>query len=95
VDPSILQMILSDDPEKFWDMVTALGLAFRRWGLLLSVAKTTTMTVHVPMPGQGLVAVPEVFTDNQHVEHVQKLKYLGQIYPQTLKSRGKSAEGWH
>jgi len=37
------------------------------------------MTVHVPMPGQGPVPVPEIFIDNQRVEHVQQFKYLGQI----------------
>jgi hypothetical protein len=37
------------------------------------------MTVHVPKPGQGPVAVPEIFIDNQRVEHVQQFKYLGQI----------------
>jgi hypothetical protein len=77
--------LLSDDPEKSRDMVTALDLAFRRWGFLISVGKTKTMTVHVPMPRQGPVAVPEIFIDNQHVEHVQQFKYLGQI----LASDGK------
>jgi hypothetical protein len=66
--------LLSDDPEKLRDMVTALDLAFRRWGLLRSVGKTKTMTVHVPMPGEGPVAVPEIFIDNQRVEHVQQLE---------------------
>ncbi len=56
--------LLSDDPEKLRDMVTALDLAFRRWGLLISVGKTKTMTVHVPVPGQGPVVVPEIFIDN-------------------------------
>jgi hypothetical protein len=56
--------LLSDDPGKLRDMVTALDLAFRRWGLLISVAKTKTMTVHVPMPRQGPVPVPEIFIDN-------------------------------
>jgi hypothetical protein len=60
-------------------MVTALDLAFKRWGLLKSVAKTKTMMVHVPMPGEGPIAVPELFIDNQRVEHVQHFKYLGQI----------------
>ncbi len=71
--------LLSNDPQKLRVMVTALDLAFRRWGLLISVGKTKTMTVHVPMPGQGPVAVPEIFIDNQRVEHVQQFKYLGHI----------------
>jgi hypothetical protein len=28
----------------------------------------------------GLIAVPEIFIDNQRVEHVQLLRYLGQIF---------------
>jgi hypothetical protein len=52
-------------------MVTALDLASRQWRLLISVAKTKTLTVHVPMPGMAPVAVPENFIDNQRVEHVQ------------------------
>jgi hypothetical protein len=71
--------LLSDDPKKLRDMVTALDLAFRRGGLLINVGKTKTMTVHVPMPGQGLVSVPEIFIDNQHVEHVRQCGYSGQI----------------
>ncbi len=87
--------LLSDDPDKLRDMVTALDLAFRRWGLLISVAKTKTMTVHVPMPGQGPVPVPEIFIDNQRVEHVQQFSTWDRLLPQMAKSKGKSAEGWH
>jgi hypothetical protein len=71
--------LLSDDTEKL--RITALDLAFRRWGLLLSVGKTKTMTVHVPMPGQGPVAAPAIFIDNQRVSNNSAT--WGKSLPQT------------
>jgi hypothetical protein len=71
--------LMSDDPKKLQDIVTALDSAFRRWGLLISVAKTKTLTVHVPMPGEGPVAVPVIFIGTQRGELVDKFKHLGQV----------------
>jgi hypothetical protein len=52
---------------------------FPTLGLLKGVGKTKTLTVHVPMPGEGPVAVPLIFNVTQLVEHVDKFKYLGQL----------------
>ena len=71
--------LMSDDPDKLRDMVTALDAAFQRWGLLISVGKTKTLTVYVPRPGEEPVAVPVIFIGTQQVEHVKQFKYLGQI----------------
>jgi hypothetical protein len=71
--------LMSDDPDKLRDMVTALDSAFQRWGLLISVGKTKTLTVYIPRPGEGPVAVPVIFIGTQRVEHVKQFKYLGQI----------------
>jgi hypothetical protein len=87
--------LLSDDPDKLRDMVTALDLAFRRWGLLTSVAKTKTLTVHVPMTGQGPVPVPESSLTANVLSMCNKLSTWDRLLPQTAKSKGKSAEGWH
>ncbi len=48
-------------------------------GFTKSVGKTKTLTVYVPRPGEGPVAVPVIFIGTQRVEHVKQFKYLGQI----------------
>jgi hypothetical protein len=79
---------MSYDPDKLRDMVTALDLAFRRWGLLISVAKIKTMTVHVRMPREGPVEVSAMFRYNQRVGHAGKSKYMGQIIASDGKVKG-------
>ncbi len=81
--------LMSDDPEELQDMVTALDSAFRRWGLLISVAKTKTLTVHVSMPGEGTVAVPVIFIGTQRIEHLDKFRYLGQVIASDGKIKGE------
>ncbi len=71
--------LVSEDPDKLRDMVTALDSAFQRWGLLISVGKTKTLMVCIPSPGEGPVAVQVIFIGTQRVEHVKPFKYLGQI----------------
>jgi hypothetical protein len=64
--------LMSDDPDKLRDLVTALDSACRRWGLLISVGKTKTLTVLIPRQGEGPVAVPVIFIGTQRVEHVKQ-----------------------
>jgi hypothetical protein len=90
---------MSDDLDKMRDMVAALDLAFPAWGLLISIAKTKTTTVRVPMPGEGPVSVLAIFIDNKRVAYVENLNMWKSIWrrslPQTTKLGGKSVEGWH
>jgi glutaredoxin len=85
--------LISDDPEKLQDMVTALDSAFRRWGLLISVAKPKMLTVHVPMPGEEPVTVPVIFIGTQRIGHVDKFMYLGQVIASDGISQEKSTGG--
>jgi hypothetical protein len=71
--------LMSDDPDKLRDMVTALDSAFQRCGLLICVGKTKTLTVYIPRQGEGPVAVPVICIGTQRIEHVKQFKYLGQI----------------
>ncbi len=65
--------LMSDDPDKLRDMVTAFRLAFQRRGLLISVGKTKTLTMYTPRPGEGPVAMPAIFIGTQRVEHVKQI----------------------
>jgi hypothetical protein len=60
--------LMSDDPEKLRDIVRALDSAFQRWRSLLSVGKTKTLTVCIPRPGEGPMALPLIFSGTQRVE---------------------------
>ena len=57
-------------------MVTVLQIAFQRWGLLIRVEKTKSMTLHVPMPGEEPHTLLDLSSDNQRIEHVNKMKDL-------------------
>jgi hypothetical protein len=81
--------LLSDDPDKLQRMVTALHLAFQRWGLLISVGKTKSMTVYVPRPGEEPPPKPIIYIGDQRIEHVDKFKYLGQIISSDGKLKGE------
>jgi hypothetical protein len=81
--------IMSDDADKLQRMVTALHLAFQRWGLLISIGKTKSMTVYVPRPGEELPPPLVIYIGNQRIEHVNKFKYLGQIISSDGKLKGE------
>ena len=81
--------LMSDDADKLQRMVTALHLAFQRWGLLISVGKTKSMTVYVPRPGEEPPPTPIIYIGDQRIEHVNKFKYLGQIISSDGKLKGE------
>ena len=81
--------LMSDDANKLQRMVTALHLAFQRWGLLISVGKTKSMTVYVPRPGEEPPPKPIIYVGGHRVEHVHKFKYLGQILSSDGKLKGE------
>jgi hypothetical protein len=81
--------LMSDDADKLQRMVTALHLAFQRWGLLISVGKTKSMTIYVPRLGEEPPPKPIIYVGDQRIEHVNKFKYLGQIISSDGKLKGE------
>jgi hypothetical protein len=53
---------------------------------------TKTLTVYIPRPGEGPIAVQIIFIGTQRVEHVKQFKYLGQIIDSPGRVTGKSVK---
>jgi hypothetical protein len=81
--------LMSDDADKLQRMVTALHLAFQRWGLFISVGKTKSMTIYVPRPGEEPPPKPIIYIGDQRIEYVNKFKYLGQVISSDGKLQGE------